>query len=192
MNTSQTFLLGAILITTMLRIAAADTINTNILANKEQKLPSMIGTYEIDIGVRNEANRFESSDLRVKYLSSVILKPSVTSASDTNNLRKASAIRLLGALASTNAVGILVSNISFADPKYHDFPAVQALATIGEPAVSNVLTVVKESTNKTEAYCAVQVLKKIKGNKYQKFVQMQKKALPHEQWNRLLQYDVDW
>ena len=193
MNHHVKIWLGTTFIVAILQIASADTNmfsnKTFISTNEGVKLPAKIGFYEINDEVCSEANKLESKDLQIKYLSSVIQKMHDPA---TENSRKASAIRLLGFIASTNTIDVLVSSISFGDVKHGDFPAVQSLTNIGAPAIPKLLAMVEGSTNKMELYCAVQTLKKINGSKYQEFVQQQKSVMPHARWIELLRYDVDW
>lgn len=174
------------LINSWFAVAQAEIPSTD----KAADLPPVVGNREINADVREEVNRLSSSDLRIKYLFTVV-SDSTNTLSVTNNFKKASAIRLLGVMANTNAINILVSNIAFEDIKYHDNPAVEALVSIGEPAVFQLLEVVKEPLgNSRRVPCAVEALMKIKGDRYNEFVQGQKNIMSSEIWKRLLEYAV--
>ncbi len=160
-------------------------------ADKEKILPSVVGIYEIHNQVRNEAGQMTSIHERATYLSSVIAS-NTNNSSTIENFKKASAIRLLGVIGLTNSIGILITNIDFEDIKYHNYPAVASLIKIGEPAVPQLLDVVKEPLDKRQRVpLAVEALLKIKGKTYEKFVQLQKNKMPSEVWSRLLKYAID-
>jgi hypothetical protein len=113
-----------------------------VITNAEGDLPQYVSGYQVSQGVREVANTLATPELRIAYLLSVI----ATNAVETNeieNMQKSSAIRLVSVIKSKQSIAVLVSNITFVDTKYHEQPAYQALETIGEPAVPNLMDVVR-------------------------------------------------
>jgi len=160
---------------------------------KEQDLPETAGLFDISKDVRKEANKLPTSEMRVAYLSSVI-SSNVATASEIENFRTASAIRLLAVLRSTNSIGILVSNIAFVDIRYRYEPSIDALVAIGEPTTPYLLDVLKDpSATPERCRCAVKALMHIKGANsnvggWIEFVLDQEKKLPKGAWDRLRHY----
>jgi hypothetical protein len=153
-------------------------------------LPQQVCGCEVETNVYNEANKLlDAEQLRV-FLESVVIN--TTDATGENNSKIASAIRLLGVIRSTNSITMLASKIDFLDTKYHNKPAVFAMAAMGETAVPQLMEIVKEPKNSKRIANAVQVLMEIKGSKYGEFLEEQKKVLPSEIWKRMLGYAVNY
>ncbi len=162
-------------------------------ATNENDLPGTVGRCAVSNEVRRKANALPTTELRVAYLSSILLTNEVGTA-EAENFRKASAIRLLGVIRSTNGIRILVGNIVFEDMKYHDKPAVEALVAIGEPATPHLLDLLKD-VSATPEMCssAVKALQAIKGAAsnvagWIRFMREQKEKLPREAGERLDKY----
>ena len=106
------------------------------------------GNLPINEEVQNQIATRPTVESKVNYLCSVIFEKG--DESDAADVRKASAIMLLGEISSTNAIGtnaisVLVSNITFIDKRSHGSPASHALVIIGEPAVPELLKVLKDT-----------------------------------------------
>lgn len=157
-----------------------------------EPLPQTVAGCEIDNDVRNEANRLLSTGQRCAYLVSIVTN--ATNLTATDNLRKASAIRLLGAIGDTSSIVVLVLNINFKDIKHlnHPYPALSAIITFGDEAIPQLLEILKEKPgNPKRNSSAVEAMRSIKGSKYNEFVLSQKNKLSPEIWEKLYVYAID-
>lgn len=165
---------------------AADLAATN----EDVELPKVVTGLLVSPEVRDEANKLATLELRVAYLSSVIASNSVETNSN-ENYRKSSAIRLLGVIARSNSIAILVSNITFIDVKYTERPVYRALEAIGEPAVPYLLNALKEpSASPKKCDCVIEMLRIIKHamsypDRWQRFVDNEKETFPAELRSRI-------
>lgn len=148
--------------------------------------PQRSRSYDIDPDIRNEANRLTTMEQRCAYLATVVTN--TPGSHSTNRFKVASAIRLLDAIHSTNLIPVLISQIDFMDHKYNNYPAMPALAALGEAAVPQLLEAVKKPKRSTWARNAVETLMDIKGPKYIEFVEGQKNILSPDAWKRLSWY----
>ena len=164
-------------------------------ADKIGELPAIVDGFGIDPSLREEVNKLPTSELRIDRLSAIILSNN-RATNETQNLKTSSAIRLLGVIRSTNSVGVLVSNLTFTEVKTKERPAVQALAAIGEPAVPQLLDVLKEpSASEEKCSWAVEAMEWIKQagthehmKDWARFLLEQKTKLPAKAWERLWRY----
>ena len=167
-------------------LSAANAADTN----KDMDLPARVEGSMVSQDVREGANRLATPALRVAYLSSVIASNALKT-NEIQNFRKASALRLLGVIKSTNSIPVLVSNITFVDAEFPRRPAYSALEKIGEPAVPYLMDVVEDpSAPADKLELVVQVLRFIKhanqnSRQWDRFVEEQKKVLPPELWGRV-------
>jgi hypothetical protein len=170
-----------------------NTFANELLHTDQADLPEHVGVFAVDNDVRKEANKRSTIESRILYLNSVVNSLG-TNSNEIANFKKASAIRLLGAIKSTNSIGILISNLTFAEIKSHDRPSLSALAAIGEPSVPVLIGVLKNPDASPETCeCAVQALMFIKQanphiEKWLTFVKEQKSLLPTIAWERLSRY----
>jgi hypothetical protein len=139
----------------------------------------------IDKDVQHSVEQCPSADLKIEYLSTFIAT-NEDSAYATNNIRKSSAIALLGQVGGTNVIGILVSNLTYIDKRYNGSPASHALIMIGEPAVPRLLDVLKNSEDEARIKWAALTIGFIENRDWTEFSEQQKKILPKEAWNRLI------
>jgi hypothetical protein len=167
------------------------------LGTTETALPVHIGNRSISSEVRSEANGLSSRELQRAFLVSVVASNSLET-SESQNFRKASAIRLLGIVASTNEIPVLVSNIVFIDMKYRDRPAVESLGAVGDAAVPALLEVLKKPSASEEDYAsAVKALMLIKNanpnvRNWLEFINEQRNRLPKDAWEHLTRYGGDF
>jgi hypothetical protein len=165
------------------------------LAVEKFDLPSRVDGFFIDPAVREEVNKLPTPGLRIDRLSAII-EANNKATNETQNLKASSAIRLLGAVKSTNCVSELVSNLTFTEIKTKQRPAVQALAAIGEAAIPQLLRVLEDSSASEEkCLWAVEAMKWIKqASAYEhmkdwvRFMLEQKSKLPPKAWERLWRY----
>jgi len=98
----------------------------------------------IDKDVQRHVDQCSSVETKIEYLSSVVAGKA-DSSDITKNIRKSSAIILLGKIGGTNVIDILMTNLIYIDSRYNGSPASHALVLIGEPAVPQLLKVLKDS-----------------------------------------------
>jgi hypothetical protein len=172
------------------------TVGGELPTRTNDLLPEVMGFWKISPEVREKANQLPTKALKLEYLTALVTNRIADSVAD-QGFKKASAIRLLGVIRDTNSVGVLVSVIAFKDVQYlgdrqiHMWPAVDSLAAIGEPAVPQLLDIVKEIPKEDmRVSLAVQTLVKIKGTHYEEFVKEQKNKLPEAAWLNLCVYAV--
>lgn len=140
--------------------------------------------HEIGADIQRKAEDPSNVEEQRLYLESVLLDE------ESSVPAKASAIRLLGELSKPSSVRVLISNIEFRDPNDGAYPAVEALADIGDPSVQPLLEVVASRRSKERSSLAVQALMMIKGDQYQEFVERQRHRLPEDAWKDLLRYAI--
>jgi len=138
---------------------------------------------EIDVEVQKQVAEHQTLESKIEYLSSVISE--TNDLSDTFNARKASAIALIGNIGGTNAINLLVTNISFTDKRHNNSPASDALAKIGEPSVSELLNLFQNSSDSETLRRAAQTIALIKGGAYREFIKEQRGKMPDEAWGKL-------
>lgn len=188
MKTSRKTVCLAVITVAFLSVVAAEDSR-----DEPKDLPEYVGIHRISDDVREQVNKLQTLDLRATYLSSIV-SSDTTNHSETENSRKASAIRLLGLLKNTNSISTLISNISFVDVKYGDKPSVDSLAAFGDTAVPHLLHVLENpSATSTEYQCAVKALMLIKHAKprireWVEFMNEQKGRLSDKAWARLWRY----
>ena len=149
---------------------------------------SVCGGIEVDKGLSKQVDECPTIQEKIAYLASVIS----TNATSTTagNLRTSSAITLLGRVGGTNVIQTLVTNLTFIDARYHGSPASDALAKIGDPAVPELLNVVKESGDEEQIRWAAMTVGFIKRHMWKDFMDEQKHKLPEEAWKKLKRYAI--
>jgi hypothetical protein len=161
---------------------------TNELQITRVKLPNRVGSHVVEPDILDAGNRLRTVGEQVACLSTILTNATIQSVAE--NRRQASAIRLLGVLADTNSTSLLVTHIAFEDLETKSYPAVYALASIGESAIPKLVRLIENSTNEVVVANSVKSLMLIKGTNYQEFVQGQKTNLPPDRWKRLIRYAV--
>ena len=146
------------------------------------------GGDEIDTDVRKHVDACSTTESKMTYLCSLITENG--NSSDAANLRKSSAIRLLGKTGGTNAISTLVTNLTFMDRRYNGSPASRALVDIGEAAVPELLKVVEGSTDELKIQWAALTVGVIKGGTWKEFLEQQKGILPRKAFDRLTHYAI--
>jgi HEAT repeat protein len=163
------------------------------LARDEGDLPARVDGFFIDRSIREEVNKLPTADLRIARLSAII-EANNKATNEAQNLKASSAIRLLGAVKSTNCISELVSNLNFTEIKTKQRPVVQALAAIGEPAIPALLRVLEDSSASEEkCLWAVEAMKWIKQagttiehtKEWDRFMLEQKNKMSKKGWERL-------
>ena len=181
-----------VLLIAALNVAIACTAlagETNSAASAAIQFPSRVGTHPIALEVRAAVNKFPTIEAQTEYLAGILTnQPAPT---DVGNSQKVSAIRLLGYAGKTNSTDLLLSQIAFRDINGHSYPAVYALAHLGEAAVPKLLDLVDESTNQIAIANAVQTLVLIKGTNYETFVLRQKDNVRPDTWNKLIRHALN-
>jgi hypothetical protein len=133
--------------------------------------------------VENVTSRQTIDDKRTFLLSVIAHSPS----EPWDNLRKATALVLLGTIMGTNAIPDLVANIDFMDTNDVTFPASSALRYMGDAAVPALLDAARQFPNKDvdlrsaegrRVVRIVDTLCDIKGRGYFDFIEREKAKLP--------------
>ena len=161
------------------------------LAKADGPLDKAVPDYELDIGVQKQVDQYPAVESKIKYLSSLVAEKE-DSSNITNNIRKSSAILLLGKIGDTNVIDILVTNLTYFDKCHNGYPACRALIGIGEKAVPQLLEVLKDSNDEKKisfAASTIGLIESRSGN-WKEFGEQQKKTLPKKAWDRLMRYVV--
>ena len=110
-------------------------------------------TIDEDVIVR--VNSITNASEQIDYLNHL-------AQNTPDNRQKLYALCLLGETHSTNAIPILLENLSFLDEDRHIFPAVKALSSIGEDAVEPIFAYIKTTTNLVAATRGAETIQMIK------------------------------
>ena len=109
----------------------------------------------VDENVIVHVNKITNSSEQIDYL--------IQLAENTQDKRqKFSALCLLGETHSTNVVPVLLDNLTFRDEDSKTFPAVRALARIGEEAVEPIFVYIKTTTNRVAVTRGAEAIQMIK------------------------------
>jgi len=115
----------------------------------------MSANLSIDEDVFGHVNSLSNSSEQIKYLNCLAQNTS-------DNRQKSAALHLLGETHSTNVVPILLDNLTFRDEDSKTFPAVRALARIGEDAVDPIFAYIITTTNHVAAVRGAEAIQMIK------------------------------
>ena len=109
----------------------------------------------IDENVIGHVNSLSNSSEQIDYLNHL-------AQNTPDNHQKSSALHLLGETHSTNVVPVLLDNLTFRDEDSKTFPAVRALARIGEDAVEPIFVYIKTTTNRVAVTRGAEAIQTIK------------------------------
>ena len=109
----------------------------------------------LDEAVVNRANQLSCVAEQFDYLAGLVSGP-------TSNRQKSTALCLLGESQSTNAIPILLDNLTFRDEDTKTCPTVRALASIGEVAVEPIFEYIQTTTNQVAAVRGAEAIQMIK------------------------------
>ena len=143
----------------------------------------------IDTNVQIQVNQLPTVESKIEYLSSLVAAEQ-DSSSITSNIRKSSAIILLGQIGGTNVIDILITNLIYIDKRYNGSPASHALILIGEPVVPQLLDVLRNSDDEAKVRRAATTIGFIESRNWKKFSEQQKNILPKKAWDRLIRYAI--
>ena len=109
----------------------------------------------IDENVVGHVNSLSNSSEQIAYLNHL-------AQNTPDNHQKSSALSLLGETRSTNAVPVLLDNLTFRDEDSKTFPSVRALSRIGEDAVEPIFVYIKTTTNHVAVTRGAEAIQMIK------------------------------
>ena len=109
----------------------------------------------IDENMVGHVNSLSNSSEQIDYLNQLLQNA-------PDNRQKSTALDLLGETHATNVVPVLLDNLTFRDEDSKTFPAVRALARIGEDAVEPIFVYIKTATNHVAAVRGAEAIQMIK------------------------------
>ena len=109
----------------------------------------------IDDNLVGHVNSLSNTSEQIDYLSRL-------AQNSPDNRQRSSALILLGETRSTNAVPVLLVNLTFRDEDSKTFPAVRALSRIGEDAVEPIFVYIKTTTNHVAVTRGAEAIQMIK------------------------------
>lgn len=115
----------------------------------------MSANLSVDEDVFVHVNSLSNSSEQIYYLNCLAQNTS-------DNHQKTTALHLMGETRSTNVVPILLENLTFRDEDSKTFPAVRALARIGEDAVDPIFAFIITTTNHVAAARGAEAIQMIK------------------------------